>query len=142
MATEIREGILSPEGNLIMMWDDSGIVSNYSLLIVEMEQQSSPPNLDISTLTVSPQLRNGFLPLILFLTTTVTLGIPSLPADFFCRCHVHVQVRSGDPVLYTRDEEEEFIYFGDSRVVFGESRLESVRGTFGLFGELRVETRA
>jgi hypothetical protein len=35
-------------------------------------------------------------------------------------------------------EEDEPITF----IVLGESRLESVRGTFGLFGELRVETRA
>ena len=37
---------------------------------------------------------------------------------------------------------KEFCTCESTVVVLGESRLESVRGTFGLFGELRVETRA
>jgi len=38
MATEIREGILSPEEDQSSMWDSIWPVSYYSLPITEMEQ--------------------------------------------------------------------------------------------------------
>jgi hypothetical protein len=119
---EIREGIINEKGYVHMVLgkkvlDNGEEVTSTYIREAAMERQSPPQDLNASALAALP-LENGFLPLLYFRTSTATLRIVAFNSreeQKSCSCRVRLQILWRSHILYTSQDDDEFIWLDDER---------------------------